>query len=97
MFWVNSKGYVPDAAIHTLFPVATKFIKKSKEGHYKNSPAFLQQKEAAIWIDDLLEHLPVDFALPVHDSLIVKQEHLELVLAYCKEKYPLISFHSKDL
>lgn len=97
MFWVNSKGYVPDFGIHTLFPVASNFIKRLKAGNYKDSPAFLQRKEAEIWIDDLLQNIPVEFALPVHDSLIVKQEDLELVLAYCKEKYPDLKFETKLL
>jgi hypothetical protein len=97
MFWVNSKGYVPDAGIHILFSIASKFIKKLKAGNFKDSPAFLQQKEAAIWIDDLLENIPVEFALPIHDSLIVKQEHLEQVLAYCKTKYPELRFETKLL
>lgn len=97
MFWVNSKGYVPDACIHTLFPIASNFIKKLKRGNYKDSPAFLQRKEAAIWVDDLLENMPVAFALPVHDSLIVKEDDLQIVLEYCQEKYPQLSFQTKAL
>jgi hypothetical protein len=97
MFWVNSRGYVPDASIHALFPIASRFIKSLKAANYKDSPAFLQRKEAEIWIDDLLQNIPVEFALPVHDSLIVKQEDLNLVLDYCKEKYPDRKFETKLL
>jgi hypothetical protein len=97
MFWVNSSGYVPDYNINRLFPVASAFIKKLKNRNYKNSSSFLQRHEARIWIDDLLENIPVNFALPVHDSLIVRREDLKEVLQYCKGKYPELRFSSKEL
>ena len=52
----------------------------------------LQRVESKIWIDDLLNNIPCDWALPVHDSIIVKEEDLERVYEYCKMKYPNIRF-----
>lgn len=95
--WVNGKGYVPHNGIFQLFPKASVFIKSLKSDNYKNSPAFLQREEARIWIDDLLENIPVEFALPVHDSLIVHENDFEVVLNYCQWKYPEISFSKTDL
>ncbi len=97
MFWVNSSGYVPDFKIHILFPVASAFIKGVKSRYYKDSSAYLQREEAKIWIDDLLQNLPVEFALPVHDSLIVRREDAMKVLDYCKESYPDLRFDYKEL
>ena len=97
MFWINSSGYVPDFKINILFPVATSVLKKMKSKFYKNSAAFLQREEANIWIDDLLENIPVEFALPVHDSLIVKKEDYKAVLQYCIDKYPDLRFDCKEL
>lgn len=96
-FWINSAGYVPDNRIHKLFPVASRFIKQLKSQYYKDSAAFFQREEAKIWIDDLLENIPVEFALPVHDSLIVRKEDLDVVLQYCKDKYPDLRFDKKEL
>lgn len=92
MFWVNSNGYVPNFGIHKLFPVVSKYIKDYKSGDYKNMSSHLQRVESKIWIDDLLNNIPCDWALPVHDSIIVKEEDLERVYEYCKMKYPNIRF-----
>jgi hypothetical protein len=81
----------------TIFPEVSNFLKNHKAKNYKAVASLLQRIEAQIWIDDLLENIPVDFALPVHDSLIVKDEDFETVLNYCKAKYPLIKFETKDL
>jgi len=97
MFWVNSQGYVPNFRIHTLFPEASKFIKKLKSNAYKDSASFLQREEAKIWIDDLLENLPSDFGLPVHDSLIVRATEVEDICEWCRSKYPQIDFDIKYL
>lgn len=97
MYWINSSGYVPDFKIHKLFPIASAFIKGLQSRFYKDSSAYLQRQEAKIWIDDLLENLPVNFGLPVHDSLIVRGEDYIEVLNYCKEKYPELRFDSKEL
>jgi hypothetical protein len=92
MYWLNSAGYVPDYKIHILFPVASNFIKVLKSKNYKDSSSFLQRVEAKIWIDDLLENLPTDFGIPIHDCLIVKDKQVNKILNYCKSKYPDIDF-----
>lgn len=96
-FWANANGYVPDARIFQLFPVASILIKKLKQDNYKDCPAFLQREEANMWIDDLLENIPSEFALPVHDSLIVKEKDFEMVKAYCQSKYPQFIFSTRPL
>ncbi len=95
--WVNGNGFVPNSGIQKLFPVASSFILGLKKMHYKDSSALLQRKEAAIFIDDLLENIPVDFALPVHDSLIIKESDCDQVLAYCQQKYPELRFKRKEI
>lgn len=95
--WLNSRGFVSDTGIYKLFPEASHFIQQIKRIDYKDSAAFFHNREAKIWIDDLLQNIPVQFALPVHDSLIVKAEDACLVLEYCKEKYPEIDFDFREL
>jgi len=97
MFWLNSDGYVPTYKINNIFPTANTYIKKLKSTNYKNSASTLQRKEADIWIDDLLENLPVDFGLTIHDSLIVKEKDALKVIKYCKSKYPQLEFDIKEL
>jgi len=92
MFWINGNGYVPNFNIHTLFPIASKYIKNTKKGNYKNMGSILQRKESDIWIDDILNNIPCDWALPVHDSVIIKKQDVEYVLEYCKSKYPELRF-----
>jgi predicted transcriptional regulator len=88
MFWVNSNGYVPNFNIHTLFPLVSSYIKKYKSGDYKNMASHLQRIESKIWIDDILNNIPTNWALPVHDSLIVKEEDVETIHNYIRSKYP---------
>ena len=95
--WANSDKKAAYASMKELFPIATQFLNELKGGNYKNSSSTLQRYEASIWVDDLLENIPAEFALPVHDSLIVKEEDLLLVLDYCNAKYPLISFATRPL
>jgi hypothetical protein len=92
MFWLNGNGYVTNYEINKIFPVASQFLKKLKQGNYKNSASTFQRIESKIWIDDLLNNIPCDFALPVHDCLIVKEEDVDNVLNYCKSKYPQLKF-----
>lgn len=92
MYWVNGNGYVPKFGIHELFPVVSKLLKKLKKGNYKNSGSFLQRLESKIWIDDILNNIPCDFALPVHDCVIVKEKDVDNVLLFCKGKYPELRF-----
>lgn len=88
MFWVNSRGYVPNFNIHTLFPVVSKYIKDYKKGDYKNMPSHLQRIESKIWIDDILNNIPTNWAIPIHDSVIVKDEDVDNVFNWIKSKYP---------
>jgi len=97
MYWVNSNGYVPDFNIHKLFPIASNYIKSYKKGNYKNMGSHLQRIEAKIWIDDLLNHIPCEWALPIHDCVIVKPSDADEVLEYCKNKYPELLFEKKLL
>jgi hypothetical protein len=97
MYWLNSGGYVPNYDIHKLFPQASQFIKTLKNNHYKDASSYMQREEAKIWIDDLLENLPVPFGLTIHDSLIIKDRDVMKVLKYCKDKYPQIEFDIKEL
>jgi hypothetical protein len=92
MFWINGNGYVPNFQIHSLYPVVSLFLKKQKLGNYKNAGSLLQRIESKIWIDDLLNNIPCDFALPVHDSVIVKEKDVDRVLQYCTSKYPELRF-----
>jgi hypothetical protein len=48
----------------------------------------LQRVESKIWIDDILNNIPTDWALPVHDSVIVKEEDVDKVYNWIKGKYP---------
>lgn len=91
MFWINSSGYVPNFNIHTLFPVVSEYIKKYKKGNYKNMASHLQRVESKIWIDDILNNIPVDWAIPIHDSVIVKEEDIDKVYNYIKYKYPKLN------
>lgn len=97
MYWLNSETYVPTYKINNIFPNANSYIKKLKINNYKNSASTLQRKEADIWIDDLLENLPVEFGLTIHDSLIIKEKDALKVLKYCKTKYSEIDFDIKEL
>lgn len=95
--WANGKRIGRHKRIFTLFPVVTAYLQELKRSFYKNSAAFLQREEAKIWIDDLLENVPVEFALPVHDSLIIKEQDYETVINYCQTKYPEIRFKRKGI
>jgi hypothetical protein len=97
MFWLNGNGYVPNYGIHTLFPFVSSFLKNLKKGNYKNSGSLLQRIESKIWIDDILNNIPCDFAIPIHDSVIVKEEDVENVLKYCQAKYPQLKFKKEKI
>jgi hypothetical protein len=92
MYFLNSSGYVPNYKIHILFPVASKFIRTLKTKNYKDASSYLQREESKIWIDDLLENIPSNFALPIHDCLLVKDKEVYEILNYCKSKYKNIDF-----
>jgi hypothetical protein len=97
MFWVNSDGYVPNTGIFQLFRNTSNFIRSLKTRSYKDAAAFLQREEAKIWIDDLLENIPTNFALPIHDALLVRTSEVRDLLKYCKSKYPQIEFEVNQL
>jgi len=91
MFWINSSGYVPNFNIHTLFPVVSKYIKNYKKGNYKNMASHLQRIESKIWIDDIMNNIPTEWALPIHDSVIVKEKDVDRIYDWIKSKYPQLS------
>lgn len=97
MFWLNGDGYVPDFNIHRLFPYVSKFLKDVKRSNYKNSASLLQRIESKIWIDDIMENLPCNFGIPIHDALIVKKEDSDKVLNFCKERYDKLIFDMKEI
>jgi hypothetical protein len=86
-FLLFSDNVVPTGFIKQ-FPQLLNYVKKVKSNNYKNLASHLQRIESKIWIDDILNNLPVDFALPVHDCLIVKPEDVDIVFDYIKNKYP---------
>jgi hypothetical protein len=97
MYWLNGNGYVPNFNIHNIFPVVSLFLKSIKKGNYKNSGSLLQRMESKIWIDDILNNIPCDFALPIHDSVIVKEKDVDNVLMYCQGKYPQLKFKKEKI
>lgn len=97
MFWINSRGYVPDFNIHKLYPIVSNYIKQYKSGDYKSMSSHLQRIESKIWIDDILNNVKVNWALPIHDSLIVKDEDVEHVWHWIRSKYPELKITKKLL
>lgn len=97
--WLNGTGYIDQekSIIREIFPTANNFIRTYKTNGYKNVCRLLQYKEANIFIDDLLNNVPVNFCLSVHDSLIVKKEDAEMVLKWCQERRPEIRFALEEI
>lgn len=77
------------------FPVLYNYVSTEKHPDYKKLGRNLTLYESSIWIDDLLENIPVKYALPVHDCLIVKSEDLDVVYEYCKMRQPNLRFSKK--
>ena len=92
MHWALGNGYTKGYDFSLIFPKATKFLKSLKSTNYKDSSRYLSWRESRIFIDDLLENLPVSFGVPIHDSIIVFQKDANKVLKYCKDKYPELKF-----
>lgn len=92
--WVNGTGYLEEekVEIRNIFPVANMLIKNFKTTSYKNICKLLQYTEATTFIDDLLNNVPVDFCLTVHDSLLVKKEDADKVLEWCNKQRPELRF-----
>lgn len=97
MLWLNGEDYYYNRGVRKLFPETDKFIRSLKFRNYKDSSSFLQREEAKIWVDDLLENLPVKFGLTIHDSLVVKDKDVTKVFKYCQEKYPELRFKITEL
>jgi hypothetical protein len=100
MSWAFGNGYTGDRIKHgvhitnlnQLFPQVAKFLRQIKTHNYKDSGSYLQRQESKIWIDDLMNNLPVEFCIPIHDSFILKEIDVDLVLNYCQKKYPNLRF-----
>ena len=86
--WLNCEVNAMPRHINQLFPLLTDFlINYKKKNGYKSLGAKLQNIEAKIVIDDLLDNIveatSVGFCLTVHDSLIIKNEDVDKVYDYC--------------
>lgn len=92
MHWALGNGYTKGYDFSYIFPEASRFLKDLKSTNYKDSSRYLSWRESRIFIDDLLNNLPVSFGIPIHDSLIVFQKDANTVLKYCKTKYPELKF-----
>lgn len=90
--WINGNGFLSDYQIKKLFPKVDKYIQSQKLFNYKEFSRLIQGLESKIWIDDLLQNLPCEFALPIHDSFIVKEQDVQTIYNYCVSKYNDIDF-----
>jgi len=97
MYWALGNGYTQGFNMYKEYPVATKFLKNLKSTNYKDASRCLAFKESRIFIDNLLEHLPVTFGITIHDSIIVRKNDANVVLKYCKDKYPDLRFSIEEL
>lgn len=97
MFWALGNGYTKGVEMYKEFPVATEFLKNVKGRNYKDASRYLAFRESRIFIDDLLENLPVNFGITIHDSIIVRNNDANTVLSYCKDKYPELRFSIEEI
>lgn len=97
--WINGTGYIDldKVAIRDIFSVTNMFIRNYKTKSYKDVCKLLQNKEANIFIDDLLNNSPVEFTLSVHDSLIVRKEDKDMMLEYCRNSQPDLIFNCEEI
>jgi len=97
--WINGTGYldIDKTSIRDIFPVVNMFLRRYKTTNYKNVCRLLQYREASIFIDDLLNNIPIDFCLTIHDSLVIKKEDKDVALEYCKNKYPELIFILEEI
>lgn len=97
--WMNGSGYmdIEKAKIRDLFPIANVFAKGFKKEDYKNICRLLQYKESKIFIDGILNEIPLDFCLTVHDSIVIKKEDVEPALKWCQTRYPEIKFEASEI
>lgn len=97
MYWIGSKGYVPNKDIHKLFPIADNYIQNFKitkfcNGDYKAMCSHLQRLESNIWIDDILNNIPIEFCLPIHDCIIVDDSEIDGIIEWISNRYPNLRF-----
>lgn len=97
MYWAMGSGYTKGYNMWQHFPEACKFLKNVKGRNHKDSSRYLASKESKIFVDNLLENLPVNFGLTIHDSIIIHKKDANLVLGYCKDKYPELVFKIEEL
>lgn len=97
--WINGNGYMDaeKAIIKDIFPQTNYFMRNFKKRDYKNICRLLQYREATIFIDDILNNIPLDFALTVHDSIIVKKEDVEKAYDWITERHPKIKFEASEI
>lgn len=92
MEWINGRGWVSNYKIKDIFKITNDYIESNKKIDYKYMSSKLQRIESSIWIDDLLENIPTDWALTIHDCLIIKENDVDKIFEWCKEKYPQLEF-----
>lgn len=97
MFWALGNGYTKGIEMYKVFPNATKFLKGIKARNHKDASRYLSFRESRIFIDDLLQNLPVNFGITIHDSIIVRKNDAQKVLEYCKMKYPDLRFNMSEI
>jgi hypothetical protein len=98
LHWLNGDGFIPDFRINSLFPVATRFLQTYKrQNGYTAIARLIQREESKTWIDGILNHIDVDFALPVHDSLIIKNDDAAKVVKFISDNYPYLSIKQTPL
>ena len=97
MFWINGRGYVPNYNIHTIFPKASEYIKNYKSGGYKDMSSHLQRIESKIWIDSIMNDIPTDWAISIHDSVIVRKEDAQAVFDFIVSRFPDMKIKMSEL
>jgi hypothetical protein len=100
--WSNGEWFSSDKDFFQHFPKVSYYISQYKKlNGYKGIGGLLQRKESSIIIDDILSNvendLGITFILTVHDSFIVEKEDMDMLLEYCKDKYPQLKFKEDEL
>lgn len=95
--WINGRNLSFLKPIKAFFYKVNTYINKYKKNDYRAFGSYIQRYESNIWIDNLLENIPTEFALPIHDCLIVKKEDRLKVLEYCKTKYPEMDYKISEI
>ena len=97
--WINGNGYMDEekSPIRDLFKRTNGHLKYFKSGDYKSVCRLLQYKESKIFIDDILNEIPLDFVLTVHDSIIVKKEDADEAMRWCQHRHRDIKFELGEI